>query len=95
MEYLQGEDLRALVRRKGRLDVPMACTLLHQATAGVKHAHDRGVVHRDIKPNNLWLVRDEESATLGLVKVLDFGLAKVLQDVSCFSRKWRNAMSKL
>ena len=60
----------------------MACTLLHQATAGVKHAHDRGVVHRDIKPNNLCLVRDEESATLGMVKVLDFGLAKVLQDAA-------------
>jgi eukaryotic-like serine/threonine-protein kinase len=80
MEYLQGEDLRDLVRREGPLNVPTACTLLQQATAGVKHAHDRGVIHRDIKPTNLFLVGGEERATSGVVKVLDFGLAKMLLD---------------
>ncbi len=84
MEYLQGEDLLSVVRRTGRLDGPTACIMLRQATAGVKHAHDRGVIHRDIKPNNLFLVRGEESIGPGVVKVLDFGLAKVLQDAGVY-----------
>ena len=84
MEYLQGDDLFSLIRARGRLNVPTACALLYQATAGVKHAHERGVIHRDIKPNNLFLVQCGDSVARGLVKVLDFGLAKVLQDAGVY-----------
>jgi serine/threonine-protein kinase len=80
MEYLEGEDLRSLVKRTGCLGVTTACVLVRQATAGVKHAHDRGILHRDIKPSNLFLVRSEGMSGPGLVKVLDFGLAKILED---------------
>jgi serine/threonine-protein kinase len=80
MEYLEGEDLHKLVQRAGPFDVPTACAIIRQATAGVKHAHDRGIIHRDIKPSNLILLRSEGSIGPGLVKVLDFGLAKILYD---------------
>jgi serine/threonine protein kinase len=80
MEYLEGEDLRALVQRMGPLDVPTACAIVRQATAGVKHAHERGIIHRDITPGNLMLIRCEGIVGPGLVKVLDFGLAKILED---------------
>jgi serine/threonine protein kinase len=80
MEYLEGEDLHKLVQRAGPLDVPTACAIVRQATAGVKHAHDRGIIHRDIKPSNLMLLRGVGSVGPGLVKVLDFGLAKILHD---------------
>jgi serine/threonine-protein kinase len=80
MEYLEGEDLHKLVQSRGPLDEPTACAIVRQATAGVKHAHDRGIIHRDIKPSNLILLRSEGSIGPGLIKVLDFGLAKILYD---------------
>jgi len=85
MEYLEGQDLRDLVRRSGPLDVATACSLLRQALLGVQHAHERGVVHRDIKPNNLFLVPNPGLLASGCVKVLDFGLAKVLQDTGVYA----------
>lgn len=78
MEYLQGENLGSLVRRCGAQDVRFACNLIRQATEGVRHAHDRGVLHRDIKPPNLFLTKADVGNTTGVVKVLDFGLAKLL-----------------
>jgi serine/threonine protein kinase len=84
MEYLQGQDLRQLVVKNGPLDLPAACSLLYQAALGVQHAHERGIIHRDIKPNNLFLVPGNGPITSGRVKVLDFGLAKVLQDAGVY-----------
>jgi serine/threonine protein kinase len=84
MEYLEGQDLRQLVVHNGRLDLPTACSLLRQAVLGVQHAHERGVVHRDIKPNNLFLVSGADQIAYRRVKVLDFGLAKVLQDAGVY-----------
>jgi serine/threonine protein kinase len=84
MEYLEGQDLRELVRCGGPLDLATACSLLVQAVRGVQHAHERGVVHRDIKPNNLFLVPGTGPLVSGRVKVLDFGLAKVLQDAGVY-----------
>ncbi len=71
MEFLQGWDLGRLLKTKGRLEVPLACELIHQAALGLQHAHDHNLVHRDVKPSNLML-----SAT-GQVKVLDLGLAQL------------------
>jgi serine/threonine protein kinase len=73
MEYAEGLDLARLVKAKGPLPVDRACAFIHQAALGLQHAHQAGMVHRDIKPGNLMLTRNGDRA---IIKVLDFGLAK-------------------
>src|SRR5262249_21557893 len=75
MEYIEGEDLSRLVKRSGALPVGRACDYIRQAALGLQHAHERGLVHRDIKPSNLMLTKAQGLQPLGLVKVLDLGLA--------------------
>ena len=72
MEFVEGTDLARLVRERGPLPVPVACGYARQAALGLQHAHERGLVHRDVKPSNLMLTPG------GTVKVLDFGLASLL-----------------
>jgi serine/threonine protein kinase len=74
MEYVEGEDLAQLVRTQGPLPVAHACDYVQQAALGLQHAFEKKMVHRDIKPQNLILARQ---GTRHVVKVLDFGLAKV------------------
>ena len=77
MEYVEGLDLSRLVKAKGPLPVAHACNFIYQAALGLQHAHEEGLVHRDIKPGNLMLSRKGDKAT---VKVLDFGLAKATRE---------------
>ncbi|MEM1225224.1 MAG: serine/threonine-protein kinase [Planctomycetota bacterium] len=71
MEYVDGVDLQLLVRRDGPLDISTSADVIAQAARGLAHAHERGVVHRDVKPANL-LVDSK-----GVVRLLDMGLALV------------------
>jgi serine/threonine protein kinase/Leucine-rich repeat (LRR) protein len=73
MEYVEGVDLAELLRRVGPLPAAEACELVRQAAVGLHHAHQRGMVHRDIKPNNIMLAWSDEHAPA--VKILDMGLA--------------------
>jgi hypothetical protein len=73
MEYVEGLDLARMVKARGPMPVGHACHHARQAALGLQHAHERGMVHRDIKPGNLMLSRDGNRA---IIKVLDFGLAK-------------------
>lgn len=74
MEYVEGESLHAVLQRERRLPVAMACDYIRQAALGLAHAHEQGMVHRDIKPHNLLVTRD--SAGRPLIKILDLGLAR-------------------
>ncbi len=69
MEYVEGISLAWLVKERGPLPIEEACEYVRQAALGLQHAHERGLVHRDIKPDNLIRCSD------GTVKILDFGLA--------------------
>jgi WD40 repeat protein len=71
MEYVEGTDLARRVAERGQLLVEEACEYARQCAAGLQHAHEHGMVHRDIKPHNLMRTPD------GTVKILDFGLARL------------------
>jgi Flp pilus assembly secretin CpaC len=71
MEYVEGQNLADFVSANGPLPIAQACDIVRQAALGLHHAHERGMVHRDIKPHNLMLT------PAGQVKVLDFGLARL------------------
>ncbi len=70
MEYVEGQPLNKVVKRRGPLPVAEACDYVRQAALGLQHAFERGLVHRDVKPANLLLT------PAGTVKVLDMGLAR-------------------
>jgi serine/threonine protein kinase len=73
MDFLEGESLDQAVKRRGPLPVAETCELIRQAALGLHHAHERGQVHRDVKPGNLF------QTVAGVVKVLDLGLVRVEQ----------------
>ena len=74
MEYVDGSDLSALVKKNGPLPMDKAVNYILQAARGLEFAHAEGVVHRDIKPANLLLDKK------GTVKILDMGLARIHGD---------------
>lgn len=69
MEYLEGTPVDLILKRKGRLPVAQVIDILIQVCSGLAYAHERGIVHQDIKPDNLFMHKS------GQVKILDFGLA--------------------
>ena len=71
MEYVRGDNLSRIVRTSGPLPLDKAVDCIRQTAVGLQHAHERGIVHRDIKPGNL-LLSDQ-----GIVKILDLGLAHI------------------
>jgi serine/threonine protein kinase len=75
MEYVDGEDLASLLRRIGRLPQDKALEIARQLCAGLAAAHDKGVLHRDLKPGNIML--DGQ----GQLRITDFGLAGVAGEV--------------
>ncbi|WP_286765145.1 MULTISPECIES: serine/threonine-protein kinase [Rhodopirellula] len=82
MEHVDGIDLAELVKHRGRLSVPVACEYVVQVAAGLQHAFENGMVHRDIKPPNLMMSTAHEGSSDDTselsdvtIKILDFGLA--------------------
>ena len=80
MEFLEGEDLEAILNRDGAFSVGDAALYLTQACAGMDEAHKAGIIHRDLKPQNLFLTKRPDGSPL--LKVLDFGISKLNGDVS-------------
>lgn len=72
MEFIDGISLARFVEKKGPMPVGQACHFVRQAALGLQHAHQQGMVHRDIKPQNLMVNRR------GQVKLLDLGLARLI-----------------
>ena len=79
MELLAGESLAARLQRVGRLSVAESVDVADQVADAVGAAHRKGIVHRDLKPDNLFLAADPERPDHPVVKVLDFGVAKLQQ----------------
>jgi eukaryotic-like serine/threonine-protein kinase len=77
MEYLHGSDLRAYLRENGPLEPSQAVDYALQALQAVAEGHIKGIVHRDIKPGNLFLTMRADGTPL--IKVLDFGIAKTIE----------------
>jgi serine/threonine protein kinase/tetratricopeptide (TPR) repeat protein len=75
MEYVDGEDLRSLLKTHGKLSAHEAVQIIEQVCRALEAAHAEGVIHRDLKPQNI--MRDQQ----GRIVVMDFGLARSLEDV--------------
>jgi serine/threonine-protein kinase len=78
MEYLVGEDLQSRLEREGRIDVKSGVMIAHQVARALAKAHDAGVIHRDLKPGNVFLTQRDNGQML--VKLLDFGVSKLLNE---------------
>lgn len=76
MEFVEGESLGSMLKRDGRLRPEQAARVIYQTAQGLSTAHDKGVIHRDIKPGNLMVT------ARGAIKIADFGIALVTQDFS-------------
>ena len=76
MEFLDGKDLGEIVRGKGAMEWSEAREIVLQICRALRAAHDKGIVHRDMKPENIFLIQREGQPHF--VKILDFGIAKVM-----------------
>lgn len=75
MEFVEGADLARLVKENGPLPVAVACEYVRQTALGLQHAHEKGLIHRDVKPHNLLVAQGPDGQAL--VKILDMGLARL------------------
>ncbi|HUH05494.1 MAG TPA: serine/threonine-protein kinase [Kofleriaceae bacterium] len=76
MEYLEGEALGQCIQREGQLDEQRAIRIARQIASALGAAHSKGVIHRDIKPDNVFLLQRRET---DFVKVVDFGISKAIR----------------
>jgi serine/threonine protein kinase/Tfp pilus assembly protein PilF len=74
MEYVEGENLRNMIRMSGQLGIGTAISVAKQVCAGLAEAHKLGVIHRDLKPSNIMIDRE------GVVRIMDFGIARSLKE---------------
>ena len=82
MELLQGESLGHRLHRVGRVSLSLALTLVRQIAGALHAAHEQHILHRDLKPDNVFLVQDPEIQGGERIKLLDFGIAKLLAEPS-------------
>ena len=74
MEYVQGTNLREYIVKKGALDLPLALSIMRQAAQAIGAAGEVGLIHRDVKPENILMTKK------GRVKVADFGLCRDMDE---------------
>lgn len=78
LEWIEGESVKQRVQRLGRIPVSDSIRIVQEAAAGLLAAHDKGIIHRDISPDNLMLVKDASGKEI--TKVIDFGIAKTSRE---------------
>ncbi|MEZ6060445.1 MAG: serine/threonine-protein kinase [Planctomycetaceae bacterium] len=78
MEYVNGEQIDHIAARLERLPIGLACEIIRQTAVGLQHAHECGMVHRDVKPSNLMINWDSEG--IGTIKLMDMGLVRLTED---------------
>ncbi|MBC7966342.1 MAG: protein kinase [Fuerstia sp.] len=86
-EYVEGRSLEQWVQQNGVLTVAQACSAIRQVCSGLQHAHSHGMIHRDIKPQNLMQAKN------GKIKILDFGLARLEQHAEKVSQTAKTELS--
>ena len=86
-EYVDGRSLEQWVLQHGVLTVAQACSAIRQVCSGLQHAHNHGMIHRDIKPQNLMQAKN------GKIKILDFGLARLEQQAEKVSQTAKTELS--
>ena len=86
-EYVDGRSLEQWVQQHGVLSVAQACSAIRQVCSGLQHAHHHGMIHRDIKPQNLMQAKN------GKIKILDFGLARLEQHAEKVSQTAKTELS--
>ena len=87
MELLEGCSLGAVLKAHGRLEIAEILRLAIQAADAVHEAHKRRIIHRDLKPDNLFVIRGDHAGDGNPLKVLDFGIAKMLDEIGFTTRK--------
>ena len=71
MEYIEGESLEQLLKRQKKLPLNQALNIITQVCSALEYAHEKGIIHRNIKPSNILLTKEEK------VKITDFGIGKI------------------
>ncbi|MFO0605841.1 MAG: serine/threonine-protein kinase [Polyangiales bacterium] len=90
MERLDGETLGARIQRERKLPIPLVVAVARQTLSALAATHARGILHRDLKPDNLFLMRAADG--VARVKVLDFGLSKAMAPVEDAARLTRSGV---
>ena len=85
MEHIDGIDLKALIAREEKLSPARCVAIVEQAADALDHAHENGIVHRDVKPQNVLLKPGEGSGRVDTVYLTDFGLVKRISSQSSFT----------
>ncbi len=85
MEFVRGKSLRELLKQEGRMSVERTATLMRDICAGVGVAHRQGMIHRDLKPDNVIVVMPEFEGDREMAKVVDFGIAKLHDSTTEFN----------